>query len=133
MVLLLLFAITIFSYLVFRIWSRNIYQFTSVILLSIFSLSLINIISEGNFGYSLQRTFRSEGAQTALKTNYNITDIIGLRLCLKSVSEFPITDLKMTRFMIDLDQAVKQVWSTFSDMVGGEIYVPKKIINFVIQ
>ena len=31
----------------------------------------------------------------------------------------------MTRFMISLDQAVKLVWHTFEDMIGGEIYVKK--------
>lgn len=40
-------------------------------------------------------------------------------------AEFPITDPKMTRFMITLDQGVKFVWHAFSDMVGGEIYVKK--------
>ena len=37
----------------------------------------------------------------------------------------PITDNRMTRFMIDLDDAVKLVWTAFNDMVGGEIYVKK--------
>lgn len=37
----------------------------------------------------------------------------------------PITDLKMTRFMITLDQAVDLVWHAISDMSGGEIYVKK--------
>ena len=37
----------------------------------------------------------------------------------------PITDKKMTRFMISLDQAIKLVWHAFDDMVGGEIYVKK--------
>ncbi len=36
-----------------------------------------------------------------------------------------ITDERMTRFMITLDQAVKLVWHAFTDMVGGEIYVKK--------
>ncbi len=36
-----------------------------------------------------------------------------------------ITDERMTRFMISLDQAVKLVWHTFEDMIGGEIYVKK--------
>jgi UDP-N-acetylglucosamine 4,6-dehydratase/5-epimerase len=36
-----------------------------------------------------------------------------------------ITDPKMTRFMISLEQGVKLVWHTFNDMVGGEIYVKK--------
>ena len=37
----------------------------------------------------------------------------------------PITDIRMTRFMISLDQGVKLVWHAFNDMVGGEIYVKK--------
>ena len=37
----------------------------------------------------------------------------------------PITDKKMTRFLISLDQAIKLVWHAFDDMVGGEIYVKK--------
>jgi UDP-N-acetylglucosamine 4,6-dehydratase (inverting) len=39
--------------------------------------------------------------------------------------EFPITDVKMTRFMITLEQGVELVWHTFDDMDGGEIYVKK--------
>ena len=37
----------------------------------------------------------------------------------------PITDPKMTRFMITLEQAVNLVWQSFDDMSGGEIYVKK--------
>ena len=37
----------------------------------------------------------------------------------------PITDTRMTRFMITLEQGVKLVWQAFEDMVGGEIYVKK--------
>ena len=37
----------------------------------------------------------------------------------------PITDERMTRFMISLEQGVKLVWHAFQDMVGGEIYVKK--------
>ncbi|MFT5211948.1 MAG: UDP-N-acetylglucosamine 4,6-dehydratase [Flavobacterium sp.] len=44
---------------------------------------------------------------------------------LKSTGELPITDSKMTRFMISLEQAVELVWHAFEDMVGGEIYVKK--------
>jgi UDP-N-acetylglucosamine 4,6-dehydratase len=36
-----------------------------------------------------------------------------------------ITDPRMTRFMITLDQAVELVWHAFEDMQGGEIYVKK--------
>lgn len=37
----------------------------------------------------------------------------------------PITDERMTRFMITLEQGVDLVWHAFDDMVGGEIYVRK--------
>ena len=36
-----------------------------------------------------------------------------------------ITDERMTRFMISLDQGVDLVWNAFNDMIGGEIYVKK--------
>ena len=37
----------------------------------------------------------------------------------------PITDPRMTRFMITLDEGVELVWHAFENMVGGEIYVKK--------
>jgi UDP-N-acetylglucosamine 4,6-dehydratase len=37
----------------------------------------------------------------------------------------PITDGRMTRFMITLEQGVELVWHAFEDMLGGEIYVRK--------
>lgn len=37
----------------------------------------------------------------------------------------PITDPRMTRFMITLEQGVELVWHAFEDMQGGEIYVKK--------
>lgn len=37
----------------------------------------------------------------------------------------PVTDRRMTRFFITLDQAVQFVVDTFERMDGGEIYVPK--------
>jgi UDP-N-acetylglucosamine 4,6-dehydratase/5-epimerase len=46
-------------------------------------------------------------------------------LSLKDRGELTITDKRMTRFMISLDQAVKLVWDVFEDMIGGEIYVKK--------
>ena len=39
--------------------------------------------------------------------------------------ELPITNEKMTRFWITLDQAVEFVLNSFSRMQGGEIFVPK--------
>ena len=43
----------------------------------------------------------------------------------KEKGALPITDLRMTRFMITLEQGVELVWHAFDDMVGGEIYVKK--------
>jgi len=45
--------------------------------------------------------------------------------------KLPITDTRMTRFMITLEQGVELVWHAFRDMVGGEIYV-KKIPSITI-
>ena len=44
---------------------------------------------------------------------------------IKDTGEFPITDPRMTRFMISLEQGVELVWHAFEDMAGGEIYVKK--------
>ncbi|MES2092054.1 MAG: UDP-N-acetylglucosamine 4,6-dehydratase (inverting), partial [Pseudomonadota bacterium] len=43
----------------------------------------------------------------------------------------PITDVRMTRFMITLEEGVDLVWHAFDDMAGGEIYV-KKIPSMTI-
>ena len=44
---------------------------------------------------------------------------------IKDQGVLPITDERMTRFMITLEQGVELVWHAFEDMVGGEIYVKK--------
>lgn len=44
---------------------------------------------------------------------------------IKSSGVLPITDKRMTRFMISLEQGVELVWHAFDDMFGGEIYVKK--------
>lgn len=46
-----------------------------------------------------------------------------LRLTNKGI--LPITDTRMTRFMITLEQGVDLVWHAFDDMMGGEIYVKR--------
>jgi UDP-N-acetylglucosamine 4,6-dehydratase len=51
--------------------------------------------------------------------------VIPLFASLKDAGELPITDDRMTRFMITLEEAVGLVWHAFDDMVGGEIYVKK--------
>lgn len=44
---------------------------------------------------------------------------------LSQKDELPITDMRMTRFMITLEEGVDLVWHALDDMVGGEIYVKK--------
>ena len=51
--------------------------------------------------------------------------VIPLFLSIRSKGSLPITDERMTRFMITLEQGVELVWHAFDDMVGGEIYVKK--------
>ncbi len=51
--------------------------------------------------------------------------VIPFFLSIKDDQEIPITDERMTRFMISLDQGVKFVWQAFENMIGGEIYVKK--------
>ena len=51
--------------------------------------------------------------------------VIPFFMSLKDQVKLPITDERMTRFMISLEQGVELVWKAFEDMVGGEIYVKK--------
>lgn len=51
--------------------------------------------------------------------------VIPFFLTLAGKGTLPITDDRMTRFMITLEQGVDLVWHAFEDMVGGEIYVKK--------
>ncbi|MEZ6015082.1 MAG: UDP-N-acetylglucosamine 4,6-dehydratase (inverting) [Planctomycetota bacterium] len=44
---------------------------------------------------------------------------------LAAAGKLPITDERMTRFWITLDQAVDLVLTAFGEMHGGEIFVPK--------
>ena len=51
--------------------------------------------------------------------------VIPFFLSKKKDGFLPITDKRMTRFMITLDQGVKLVWKAFDEMEGGEIFVKK--------
>ncbi len=72
------------------------------------------------------------------KTSFSVVrygNVIGSRgsvvpffFSLRDKKVIPITDKRMTRFMITLDQGVELVWKAFDDMIGGEIYV-KKILR----
>ena len=51
--------------------------------------------------------------------------VIPFFIDIKERGVLPITDPRMTRFMISLEQGVELVWYAFEDMLGGEIYVKK--------
>ena len=51
--------------------------------------------------------------------------IIPYFLSIRKNKFLPITDLRMSRFMITLEQGVSLVWHSLKDMMGGEIYVKK--------
>ena len=51
--------------------------------------------------------------------------VIPFFLTQKKQGYFTITDKRMTRFMITLEEGVNLVWQAFEDMNGGEIYVKK--------
>tara|TARA_B110000971_G_C20016024_1_gene503998 strand:+ start:712 stop:1710 length:999 start_codon:yes stop_codon:yes gene_type:complete len=51
--------------------------------------------------------------------------VIPYFISLADKGELPITDKRMTRFMISLEEAVKLVWHGLEDSLGGEIYVKK--------
>lgn len=51
--------------------------------------------------------------------------VIPFFMSVREKGVLPITDNRMTRFMITLEQGVELVWHAFEDMEGGEIYVKK--------
>ncbi len=61
--------------------------------------------------------------------------IVPYLLSSKNNKRINLTDEKMTRFFLSLDQAVQMVYEAFQDMRGGEIYVKKapsiKIIDLI--
>lgn len=58
-----------------------------------------------------------------------------IELIKKGVKELPVTDERMTRFWITLDQGVALVYNAMRDAGPGEIYVPKipsmKVVDLV--
>lgn len=58
-----------------------------------------------------------------------------LQLKENGVTEYPITDERMTRFWITVEQGVELVFTAIANSVGGEIFVPKipsmKVVDLV--
>ena len=47
--------------------------------------------------------------------------VIPFFMSIKNNKFIPITDERMTRFVISLDKCIELVWKAFKDMQGGEI------------
>ncbi len=51
--------------------------------------------------------------------------VIPFFMGIRAKGVLPVTDARMTRFMITLEQGIELVWHAFDDMEGGETYVKK--------
>ena len=51
--------------------------------------------------------------------------VIPLFLSKKNDNFLPITDERMTRFMMTIEEGINLVWHAFENMIGGEIYIKK--------
>ena len=81
------------------------------------------------------KLFISANLNTVSNTSFSVVrygNVMGSRgsviphfLSLKNTKSFPVTDLKMTRFMISIFDAVKFVFDVLNIAVGGEIFVKK--------
>ena len=94
----------------------NLYGGTKLISDKLFIASSSSYVGSHNTRFSVVRYGNVMGSRGS---------VIPFFMSIKDQDELPITDERMTRFMISLDQAVKLVWYAFQDMVGGEIYVKK--------
>ena len=77
-----------------------------------------NMIGENNTEFSVVRYGNVVGSRGSVVPFFN-------KLIEKNIYTFPVTDIKMTRFWITLQQGVDFVIKSFERMHGGEIFVPK--------
>jgi UDP-N-acetylglucosamine 4,6-dehydratase len=77
-----------------------------------------NIVGAQKTSFSVVRYGNVAGSRGSVQQLFN-------ELIKNGSDYFPITDKRMTRFWITLDQGVEFVIKSFSRMRGGEIFVPK--------
>ena len=72
------------------------------------------------------------GAHKTIFSNVRYGNVMGSRgsvipffLSEEKNGVLPITDKRMTRFMISLNEGIRLVWKAFEEMYGGEIFVKK--------
>ena len=77
-----------------------------------------NIAGEKNISFSVVRYGNVVGSRGSVVPFFQ-------ELIKNGSTKIPITDIRMTRFFITLDDGVKFVLKNFQRMQGGEIFIPK--------
>jgi UDP-N-acetylglucosamine 4,6-dehydratase len=77
-----------------------------------------NLVGKGRTRFSVVRYGNVVGSRGSVVPLFK-------KLAKEKAAELPITDIRMTRFWITLNQGVDFVLKAFSRMQGGEIFVPK--------
>jgi UDP-N-acetylglucosamine 4,6-dehydratase/5-epimerase len=87
-----------------------------------FASDKLFIASNSSYALGLQTSFAVVRYGNVMGSRGSV---IPFFMSIKDEGVLPLTDERMTRFMISLEQGVELVWHAFDDMVGGEIYVKK--------
>ena len=95
----------------------NLYGATKLCADKIFTAAN-NLVGQGRTRFAVVRYGNVVGSRGSVIPFFQ-------KLLQENASEIPITDPRMTRFWITLDQGVDFVLKAFSRMQGGEIFVPK--------
>jgi len=83
-----------------------------------FSLIRVYVLGDKNISFSVVRYGNVLGSRGSIIPFFE-------KLVSEGVKELPITDERMTRFWITLQEGVDFVFKSFERMQGGEIFVPK--------
>jgi UDP-N-acetylglucosamine 4,6-dehydratase len=94
----------------------NLYGATKLVAEKIFIAA--NAYAGGKIKFSVVRYGNVVGSRGSIVPLF-------LNLKKKGIKEYPITDAKMTRFWITLEQGVELVLKALEESEGGEIFVPK--------
>jgi UDP-N-acetylglucosamine 4,6-dehydratase/5-epimerase len=95
----------------------NLYGSTKLMAEKIF-INANNLIGKRDLRFSVSRYGNVAGSEGSVLQTFN-------KLITSGQTNLPITDPKMTRFWVDIEQCVGFVMGCFSRMQGGEIYIPK--------
>ncbi len=80
-------------------------------------------IAANNYGFSYGTTFSVVRYGNVIGSRGSVIPFF--KEIAKEGKPIPITDLRMTRFLISIEQAVVFVMSSLATMTGGELFVPR--------